>query len=350
MQQPLCSWCGKRHSKGRDHCPARVAVCHRCKKRGHFQAVCRSRPKTLGTIEQEEAAFMGVINGTVAAVNTSRDAWTATISLKGTSVDFKLDTGADVTAIPLNTFNSLADVKLMKSDRILKGPDQAALKVKGKFMTDFKWQQKSSREEIYVMEKLQKPLIGRPAIERLGLLVRVEEIQDSCLKKYQQMYPTVFTGLGKMSDEYCIKLNPQSTPFSIAAPRRIPYLLRSKVKAELKRMEELGVISKITKPTSWCAGIVVVLKSNGHVRICVDLTKLNESVCREKYQLPSVEESLSKLSRAHVFTKLDANSGFWQIPLHSDSRPLTTFLTPFGRYCFNRLPFGITSALEHFQH
>ena len=87
---------------------------------------------------------MGVINGTVAAFNTSRDAWTATISLKGTSVDFKLDTGADVTAIPLNTFNSLADVKLMKSDRILKGPDQAALKVKGKFMTDLKWQQKSS--------------------------------------------------------------------------------------------------------------------------------------------------------------------------------------------------------------
>ena len=148
-----------------------------------------------------------------------------------------------MTAIPLNTFNSLADVKLMKSDRILKGPDQAALKVKGKFMTDLKWQQKSSREEIYIMEKLQKPLIGRPAIERLDLLVRVEEIQDSCLK-YQQMYPTVFTGLAKMSDEYCIQLNPQSTPFSIAAPRRIPYPLRSKVKAELKRMEELGVIPK----------------------------------------------------------------------------------------------------------
>ena len=178
-----------------------------------------------------------------------------------------------MTAIPLNTFNSLADVKLMKSDRILKGPDQAALKVKGKFMTDLKWQQKSSQEEIYVMEKLQKPLIGRPAIERLGLLVRVEEIQDSCLKKYQQMYPTVFTGLGKMSDEYCIKRNPQSTPwpFSIAAPRRIPYPLRSKVKAELKRMEELGVISKITKPTSWCAGIVVVLKSNGHVHVYVSV-------------------------------------------------------------------------------
>ena len=130
----------------------------------------------------------------------------------------------------------------------------------------------------------------------------------------------------------------------------MPYPLRLKVQAELKRTEKLGVISKITEPTPWCAGIVVVPKSNGQVRICVDLTKLNESVCKERYQLPSVEESLSKLSSARVFTKLDANSGFWQIPLHSDSRLLTTFLTPFGRYCFNCLPFGITSAPEHFQH
>ena len=109
-------------------------------------------------------------------------------------------------------------------------------------------------------------------------------------------------------------------------------------------MQDIGVISKITEPTPWCAGIVVVSKSDGQIRICVDLTKLNECVYRERYQLPSVEESLSKLRGAKVFSKLDANSGFWQIPLHKDSQHLTTFLTPFGRYCFNRLPFGIMSA------
>ena len=50
-----------------------------------------------------------------------------------------------------------------------------------------------------------------------------------------------------------------------------------------------------------------------------------------------------------MFSKLDANSGFYQIPLSEESRLLTTFITPFGRSCFNRLPFGITSAPEHFQ-
>lgn len=50
-----------------------------------------------------------------------------------------------------------------------------------------------------------------------------------------------------------------------------------------------------------------------------------------------------------MFSKLDANSGFWQIPLAKKSHLLTMFITPFGRYCFNKMPFGISSAPEHFQ-
>ena len=55
---------------------------------------------------------------------------------------------------------------------------------------------------------------------------------------------------------------------------------------------------------------------------------------------------LAQLAGAKVFSKLDANSGFWQIPLSQSSRLLTTFITPMGRYCFNKLPFGISSAPE----
>ena len=109
------------------------------------------------------------------------------------------------------------------------------------------------------------------------------------------------------------------------------------------------MISKITQPTEWCAGMVVAPKPNGNVRICVDLTRLNNSVRRERHPLPSVDQVLAQLAGAKIFSKLDANSGFWQIPLAEESIPLTTFMTPFGRYCFHRLPFGITSAPEHFQ-
>ena len=74
--------------------------------------------------------------------------------------------------------------------------------------------------------------------------------------------------------------------------------------------------------------------------------KLNESV---RHPLPAVDQVLAQLAGATVFSKLDANSGFWQIPLSTESAPLTTFLIPYGRYCFHRLPFGITSAPEIFQ-
>ena len=82
---------------------------------------------------------------------------------------------------------------------------------------------------------------------------------------------------------------------------------------------------------------------------CVDLTKLNENVLHENHPLPCVDHTLAQLAGAKIFSKPDANSGFWQIPLSPESQPLTTFITPFRRYCINSLPFGVASAPEHFQ-
>lgn len=115
-------------------------------------------------------------------------------------------------------------------------------------------------------------------------------------------------------------------------------------------MENMGVISKVTEPTAWCSGMVVVPKPlKDKLRICVDLTPLNAAVKRECHILPAVDQTLAMMSDAKVFTKLDARSGFWQMPITPESRPLTNFITPFGRYLFNRLPFGIALAPEHFQ-
>ena len=113
-------------------------------------------------------------------------------------------------------------------------------------------------------------------------------------------------------------------------------------------MQSLGVISPVDEPTLWCAGMVMIPKSSGGVRICVDLKPLNEGVLQEFHPLPKVEETLGQLNGATIFSKVDANSGFWQILLARKSKLLTTFLTPFGRYYFNKLPFGIFSAPQFF--
>lgn len=91
-----------------------------------------------------------------------------------------------------------------------------------------------------------------------------------------------------------IVLKEDAKPYSVAAPRRIPIPLLPRVEEELRRMEENSIIER-------------------------------------------------------VYTTLDAASGFWQIALDEESSKLTTFITPKGRYCFKRLPFGITSAPEIFQ-
>ncbi|KAI2645074.1 Retrovirus-related Pol polyprotein [Labeo rohita] len=188
---------------------------------------------------------------------------------------------------------------------------------------------------------------GRPAITKLGLVTRVDDISIHTL---QERYPKLCSGLGLILRPYTIKLSPGAVPFSLKTPRRIPLLLMPKVENEQQRMKHLGVISRVEEPTEWCAGIVVVPKKSGDPRICVDLTKLNESARREKYIPPSVEQTLGQLAEACLFSKLDANMGFWQIPLAEQSAKLTTFITPFGWYYFNRLPFGIASAPEHFQN
>ena len=114
-------------------------------------------------------------------------------------------------------------------------------------------------------------------------------------------------------------------------------------------MEKAGVNSKVFAPTPWCAGMVVVPKKDERIRICVDLKPLNQSVMREVHPLPKVDETLAQLAGANIFLKLDANNEFWQIPLSQSSHLLTTFITSMGWYCFNKLPFDILSAPEHFQ-
>ena len=94
--------------------------------------------------------------------------------------------------------------------------------------------------------------------------------------------------------------------------------------------------------------MIAVPKKSGAIRISIDLKQLNQCVIREVHPMSKVDNTLTKLSGAKYFRKLDANSGFWQIPLSQKSQLLTTFIMPFEQFCFNKLPFGIASAPEHF--
>ena len=368
QQQPVtgkqCKWCGK-EPHPIDKCRARDAICLNCRRRGHFKAVCRSAASSHGSkvhgvkataspssasasasaTEPKSKAFMGDVH--LNEVNNDSD-WTAVVSVNGSPIKFKLDSGAQVTVIGEES-SCLRDVALQEADQTLHGPGNISIPTLGMVSMTLSRKDKTCRERLYIVPGQSTPLLSRRACSELGLLsLTVGAVSEA--KPYKEDFPELFQGLGKLDEPYAIKLRPDAQPVCLYAPRRVPQPLMETVKEQLDDMVESGVISPVRDPTEWCSGLVLVPKANRKSwRICVDLTKLNEAVQREVHPMASVDDSLAQLSGSRYFTKLDANSGFWQIPLDESSKLLTTFITPFGRYAFNRLPFGISSAPEIYQ-
>ena len=117
----------------------------------------------------------------------------------------------------------------------------------------------------------------------------------------------------------------------------------------LKRLESTGVIAQVNCPTDWVSSLVIAEKKNGSLKLCLDPRDLNMAIKREHYSVPTAQKTTSNFSEAKYFSTLDAKDGFWQVELHEESTDLCCFNSPFGRYKFLRMPFGIVSASEVFQ-
>ena len=344
--QSKCSRCGK-GPHTRQQSPARDAECHNCKRKGHYSAQCFHKAVAEVTIPPEsdvtdyyDVAYLNPVSSGQTTM------WNCTVQLNDHEVPFKVDTGAEVTVISEDQWKSLGMSEVKPPSKTLHGPDNKPLDVRGELHTTLSYRGRQCSQQVFIVKHLQHNLLGLPAIQALNILAQVQAVSTPI----PEQYPALFTGLGTFKgSSYEIKLKPNAKPCALFTPRNVPLPLRKKVQEELTRMESLGVISRVEEPTPWCAGMVVVPKKSGSVRICVDFRPLNDNVLREVHPLPKVDETLAQLAGATVFSKLDANCGFWQIPLEESSRHLTTFITPFGRYCFNKLPFGISSAPEHFQ-
>ena len=99
-------------------------------------------------------------------------------------------------------------------------------------------------------------------------------------------------------------------------------------------MGHLNVIEKVTTPTPWVNSMVTIIKPNGTLCICIDPRDLNKAMKREHHPMQTIEEVVTRMPNAAIFSILDASSGFWQIKLDQQSEKLCTFNTPFGRYMF----------------
>ncbi|XP_049514083.1 uncharacterized protein LOC125941160 [Dermacentor silvarum] len=296
--QQLCPFCG-RTSHPRADCPARRASCNFCRKSGHFENVCLKKKRGSRKRTPKPSASSIELH---AVAGERPNAKFVEVLVDGCPLSFEVDSGAEVSIL------------------------------------------------LYVLATKTVPLLGFPAIQALGVCTFVDQVSGTPQPSGDfRLDSSLFRGLGSLPEAYTIRLQPNATPFCLSVSRRLPLPLRDIVKTELDKLEAEGVIRRVDTPTDWCAGLVVVPKVSGGYRLCVDLTRLNKVIPRERHVLPTVEQCLGLLGEATVFSKLDATSSFHQVKLSPELQEYTTFITPFGRYCFIRLPFGIASAPEYFQ-
>ena len=130
-----------------------------------------------------------------------------------------------------------------------------------------------------------------------------------------------------------------------------PYTLALKhhdwVRAEIDKLLEAGVIRE--SDSSWSAPIVVVPKSDGGRRLSIDYRALNQITRTYIWPMPRIEDILAKLGKAKFFTTLDLRSGYHHIALDKHLIKKTAYCTPFGKYEYLKVPFGLAQAPSYFQ-
>ena len=371
----------------------------KCRKEGHFAQVCKEIAKKgsqVDTVEQENCfdedcqgksedvhTYFGSVELGTVSDNRKRNKSLITHKIAGRDVRIKADTGAEATVIPYNLYTKLTKKPLQKIHQPLKGwLAKKPIHPKGSVSLPTQYKNRKLDVLYLVVEGDFTPLLGCDACLDLEVIKfmnlqlidtpephvvnpetsRQDEDKsifktDPVLREYQDCFSDK---PGKLPTEVHLEIDP-SVPPVVHPPRKMPIALLEPAQEKLKEMEEDGIIVKVEEHTPWVSSMLVVDKrkakgrdmnippSKDDVRICIDPRDLNKALKRPHYPMFTVEEVATRLSGATSFTSLDACSGYWQLQVDDESSKLLTFNTPWGRYRFTRLPFGISPAPEIYQ-
>ena len=397
-QAPLgvCPGCGAPHHQGgRKQCPTYALTCHSCQKVGHFAKVCRGRqmrrpasqPTTVQTPSTQAIEAVPRIHtsniGDPTIVDPAPKISIHISALNGAAnLEILPDSGADISVAGKEILCKLGEHEhnLLPSKIVPRAVNGTKMRPIGKLPVTFVLGNSTYTDDLHIYSEVNGVLLSWKAAKGLKILPKCypypidtatgspRQAQGTlsntppppaqvnhmlASEELTKEFPSVFDGQIKTmaGETFHISLSNGAKPFCVNTPRSIPFAYRDKLKAELDLLQTQGIIAPVTEPTEWCAPIVVTPKKHtDNIRMCVDLSRLNRYVRRERYQSSTPAQAVADIAAdsAKIFTKIDAIKGYHQCPLDEESQTLTTFITPFGRFKYLRAPYGISSISEHY--
>ncbi|XP_062614646.1 uncharacterized protein K02A2.6-like [Saccostrea cucullata] len=332
-----CDFCGYKHEHGKSNCPAWGKRCDKCNGRNHFKSKCMKIHAVGEDSEDSPELEDSWLLALKSKDRQSKDI-TAIMNLNDCDVRFQLDSAADVNTIcqkyvkkeqcrPSNIRHNMWNNTHMKP---LGEADLDVINVRSNVLQKLRF---------VVVQNNLTCLLGKDAIQDMGL---VTVNSKKFISKVGLEQPLGDLGIATL------KVDPSIQP-KVLPCRKIPIAIQDSVKQEIDRLVDRGILIPITEPTLWVSQMAVAHKSDGKLRFCIDPQPLNTALIREYYRLPVLDDILPKLTNAKVFSKLDVKEAFRHVRLDEKSSKLTTMITPFGRYRWARLPFGLKVSSEIFQ-
>lgn len=353
-----CGKCGG-YAPHKNPCPAQGKVCKACGKIGHFAHVCRSKPRTVASVETGQTSDEEYEYAYTVDHQENKKPPICQLQINGRNVNMMIDSGASVNLLDEITFqriNSHGSESLQPvHTKIYSYGSKVPLPTLGILTATVKSSNASTSAQLTVVKGENGNLLSYHTAKKLGLIVvsintaTVTERNKDDPESLKEEFKSLFGGIGKVPNKQVkLHIDPDVTPRQ-QPHRRIPFHVRDDVEKELERLEKLDIIEKVEGPTPWISPIVVVPKKSGEVRICVDMREANQAIKREKHLMPTIDDLVADLNGATLFSTLDLSSGYHQLELSPESRYVTTFSTHAGLRRYKRLPFGINAASEIFQ-
>ena len=266
----------------------------------------------------------------------------------------KVDTGASGNTLPLRILKDMYGDKwqsMTKPTSVqLSAYNGTSITCLGTIDITCKYKRsKWTAQTFYVVDVKGLAVLGLPGCNAMAVIT-IHEMHNSLttVEDLKREYPGQFDTIGNFHGKTTLHVKEDAKP-TIDPPRKCSIHLKQKIKAELDDMQHKGIIRKVEHHTDWCSSMTTVVKKDGSLRLCLDPKRLNDAMKICPHKTPTLEEINPTFAGAQFFSKLDAKAGYWSVHLTEKSQELTTFRTPFGRYCFQRLPFGLCVSQDIFQ-